>query len=111
MANSAACLAVLEGTNVNEVISRFGQESGAIYAVDASDCWTAAVADIDNQIALAEEALNAFTLLHLETDEVLDAIEEIKGVREYSTGSMIYTQWQWNQGDVSEGDQVGLCWY
>ena len=93
MVTSAACLAVLDGTNVNETITRFGQETGAIYVVDASDCWAESLADIDNQIALAEDALNAFNLLHLDTSEVLAAIQEISSVREYATGSMVFSQW------------------
>ena len=111
MATDASCLAIINGEQVNDTISRFGQETGAIYVVDASDCWIAALADIDNQIALAESALSAFNLLHLDTSEVTLAIAEISSVREYATGSMIFSQWQWDHNDLNEDDQVGLCWY
>lgn len=30
---------------------------------------------------------------------------------DYSAGKLIFTQWQWDQNDLSSGDQVGFCYY
>lgn len=35
----------------------------------------------------------------------------IEGVRDYSKGLMTFTSYQWEESDLSNGDQVGLCVY
>ena len=88
-----ACLAVLDGTIANVNATAFDGGNGSVYAVPAPDCWTSVEAEIENDIALAGDAVQALLDLHLPTTVATDAIDSISSGRDYTDSLMIYTSW------------------
>ena len=58
MAETPECLNILNGTTTGATPSSFASGNGFIYLVDGSDCWVNVIAQIDEQLALAESGLN-----------------------------------------------------
>ena len=106
-----ACVSVLDKTTTNAKNSLFNEGNGLIYLLQADECWAGVLATIDNEIALANESLEEIRDLHYETDVVEAAIAEIASIRDYSDGLITFTQWQWDQAQLDDGDAAGVCVY
>ena len=111
MAETQACLNVLSGATVGGAPSYFDNTNGSIYLLQADDCWAEVVAQVDEQLALAQIGLENLEALHLPTEHVAEAIAEIATTRDYSEGLMVFSSWQWDESLLEEGDDIGMCWY
>ena len=111
MVEQAACLSVLDGTTASPNKTVFNNGNGTIYILDGINCWNSVNEDINSQLAQATAGLRIAQALNLPTGAIQDAIEEVASAVNYSDGIMIFTAWQWDEADLNEGDQVGLCFY
>jgi hypothetical protein len=111
MAESIACLNVLDGTTSNDTPTTFDNGNGSIYILDGSECWSAVVLDIESQLELAYAGIAVLESLKLPTDTVEAAVAEVALAMDYSIGLMIFSSWQWDQDLLEDGDQVGMCFY
>ena len=93
MAESNACLNVLNGTVTGATPTTFDNGNGFVYLLDGAGCWTELLNQIDEQLALAESGLNQLRALHLPTDIVEEAIADVANAREYSAGEMVLASW------------------
>lgn len=105
------CLSVLAGENAYGNITDFAQGNGQIYIIEANECWADVQGDIDNQLAYAEIGIASLEALHFPTDTIREQMKGIEGVRDYSDGLMTFTSFQWDESQLINGDQVGLCVY
>ena len=105
------CLSVLAGENTYGNITDFAQGAGQLWLIDSAKCWADVSGDIENQIAYAEIGIAALEALHYNTDSIKAQIDGIKSVRNYSTGLMLVTSYQWDEAEIAAGDQIGLCFY
>ena len=105
------CLSVLAGENAYGNITDFAQGAGQLWLIDAKDCWADVSGDIENQIAYAEIGIAALEALHYPTDAIREQIAGIEAVRNYSSGLMLVTSYQWDEAELAAGDQLGVCFY
>lgn len=111
MSDFATCLSILGGENAYDNVTTFGDGAGSIYIVEASSCWADVQGDIENQLAYAEIGIAALEALHYPTDAIREQMAGIEGVRDYSSGIMTFTSYQWDEALLNSGDQIGLCVY
>lgn len=105
------CLSVLAGETNYGNITDFAQGNGQIYIVESKDCWADVSGDIENQLAYAEIGIQALEALHYPTDAIREQMKGIEAVRDYSSGVMLFTSYQWDESELENGDQIGLCFY
>lgn len=105
------CLAVLAGEENYANQTDFAQGNGQIYLVESSACWADVSGDIENQLAYAEIGIQALEALHYPTDAIREQMKGIEAVRDYSKGLMLFTSYQWDETELENGDQTGLCFY
>ena len=105
------CLSILAGDNTYGNVTDFAQGAGQVYLIEGAECWTDVADDIENQIAYAEIGIAALEALHYPTEAIREQIKGIEAVRNYSKGLMLVTSYQWDEADLVNGDQMGLCFY
>ena len=98
------CLAVLAGEENYGNITNFAQENGQVYLVESKNCWADVSGDIENQLAYAEIGIQALEALHYPTDAIREQMKGIEAVRDYSSGLMLFTSYQWDESLIDSGE-------